>query len=68
MFSCINIADVVVAELRKSMESAIPQMIHFLTRADDYDDSLCRAGAKVLTNLSQEGRIFNSPILVSLTQ
>ena len=39
----------VVAELRKSMESAIPRMIDFL------NDSLCNTGAKVLLNLSQEG-------------
>jgi hypothetical protein len=64
----MNIPDVVVAELRKLMESAIPQMIHFLTCAYDYDDSFCGAGAKVLSNLSQEGSIFNSPILMLLTQ
>ena len=57
---------VVAAELRKLMESAIPQMIDFLTH--DYDDSFHKAGAKTLSNLSQEGSIFNSLTLMFLTQ
>jgi len=34
------------------MKSAIPQMVGFLS---DNDDSLRKAGAEVLSNLSQEG-------------
>jgi hypothetical protein len=52
MFSCTKIADIVVAELRKSIKPAIPEMIRFLSVNDD---SLCKAGAEVLSNLSQEG-------------
>ena len=52
LFSCMNIADIFVAELRKSMKSAIPQIVGFLSVNDD---SLCKAGAEVLLNLSQEG-------------
>jgi len=48
----MNITDVVVAELWKSMKSAIPQMIYFLSVNDD---GLRKAGAEVLANLSQEG-------------
>ena len=53
MFSCLIIADIVVAELRKSMEPAIPWMIDFLSIYNP--DSLRETGAKVLLNLSQEG-------------
>ena len=49
MFSCTNIADIVVAELRNSMKSAIPQVIGFLS---DNDHSLRKAGVGVF---SQEG-------------
>ena len=52
MFSCTNVANIVVAELRNLMKSAIPQMVGFLS---DNDDSLRKAGADVLSNLSQEG-------------
>jgi len=45
-------ADIVVAELRQSMKSAITQMIDFLS---DNDHSLRKAGVEVLSNLSQEG-------------
>ena len=48
----MSIADTVVAELRKLMESAIPHMLGFLCINDD---SLCMAGAEVLSNLSHEG-------------
>ena len=52
MFSYFNIADIVLAELGKSMESAIPRMIEFLSVDSD---SLRNIGAHVLLNLSQEG-------------
>jgi len=48
----LSVADVVVAALAKSMESAIPQMIEFLSVNDD---NLRKAGAEVLSNLLQEG-------------
>jgi hypothetical protein len=50
----MNTADIVIAELRKSMKSAIPQMIQCLRAGDDI---LCKAGAEVLSNLSEEGSI-----------
>jgi len=48
----MNIADIVVGELRKSMKSAIPQVIDLLTVDNN---SLRKAGAEVLANLSQDG-------------
>jgi len=64
----MNITDIVVAELRKSMESAIPQVVRFLLHAHDINGDLRRTGTNVLLNLLQEGSIFNSPMLMSLTQ
>jgi hypothetical protein len=49
----MNIADIVVAELRELIELAIPQIIHFLIRV--FDDNLRWPAAKILLNLSQEG-------------
>jgi len=48
----MNIADIVVAQLRKSIMSAIPQMIPFLTSV--HGDGL-RKAVEVLSNLSREG-------------
>jgi len=48
----MNVANIVVAELRKSIKSAIPWVIGFLS---DNDHSLRKAGVEVLSNLSQEG-------------
>jgi len=48
----MNIADIVVAELRESMKSAIPHMIGFLSVSDD---DLRKTGVNLLLNLSQEG-------------
>ena len=53
--SLMNIADIVLVELRKSMESAIPWMIDILSVEIDYDDSLYNIVVEVLFNLSQEG-------------
>jgi hypothetical protein len=52
LFSCMKIADTVVAELRKSMKSAIPQVIGFLSVNID---GLRKTGMELLLNLSQEG-------------
>jgi hypothetical protein len=52
LFSCINIADMAVAELRKSMKAAIPRLVGLLSVNDD---NLRKAGVEVLLNLSQEG-------------
>jgi len=64
----MNVPDIVLAGLRKLMKSAIPHLIHFLTHAYDYDENLRGAGVQVLSNLSQEGSTFSSPMLMSLTQ
>ena len=54
-FFCLSIADIVLAKLRKSMESAIPLMIDILSVEIDHDDNLCKIVVEVLLNLSQEG-------------
>ena len=52
MFSCLSIADIVLAKLRTSIKSAIPPITDFL---GINNDSLRKTGAEVLLNLSQEG-------------
>jgi len=51
----MNIADIVVADLRKLMKSAIPQIILLRTRT--YGDK----ALEVLLNLSEEGSTSCSP-------
>jgi len=52
----MNIADIVVAELRKSMKSAIPQIIpQIIGFLSTENDSLRKAVAEALSILSQEG-------------
>jgi hypothetical protein len=51
----LTVVDVLVAEFRKSIRPAIPQMITFLGSREESD--ICKSAANALLNLSEHGKI-----------